>query len=156
MTDSLPICCTCGDYFKRTGRFMQLHKQHSITLKNKWHLSSGSRCWMINVTLFANKGLIHPFPSSQRLLGKGRVELSSVLCLISKHAYYDGIQCTFGPVRWALTSSAAAWPSTNAKEQSYEWCREGAPEKPQHRLLGFLGKAFIFISSNHEIITKST
>lgn len=149
MTDSLPICCTYGDYFKRTGRFMQLHKQHSITLKNKWHLSSSSRCRMINVTLFANKGLIHPFLSSWRLLGKGRVELSSVLCLISKHAYYDGIQCTCGPVRWALTSSTSAWPSANAKEQSYEWGREGAPERPRHRWLGLLGKAFIFISSNH-------
>ena len=149
MTDLLPTCCTCGDYFERTWRFMQLHKQYSITLKNKWHLSSGSPCRMINVTLFANKGLIHPFPSSEGLLGTGRVELPSVLCLISKRAYNDGIECTFRLVYWALTLISTVWPNTNAKKQSYEQWTECTSEKLQHKLLTLLGKAFICISSSY-------
>lgn len=150
MTDPLPIRCTGGDYFKRTWRFMHLHK-HSITLKNKWHLSSGSRCQMINVTHFC-KQETDLFPSSYGLLGKDRVELSSVLCLVYKSADNDGIECTFGPVHWALTLSSTVWPSTSAKKQSYEQWTECVSEKLWQRLLRPPGKIFICISFSHKYL----
>lgn len=152
MTDPLSIRCTGGDYFKRTQRFMQLHK-HSITLKNKWHLSSGSQCRMINVTHFCKQGT-DLFPSSHGLSGKGRVEFSSVLCLVCKSAYNDGFECSFGPVHWALTLSSTVWPSTSAKEQSYERT-ECTSEKLWQRLLRQPGKVFICISFSCKIITRS-
>lgn len=130
ITYSLPICCACGDSVKKSRRFMLLYKQHRITLKNKWHLSDGSPCRMINAIVFSNKELIHPYLSSWGLLGNGKVELSSALCHRSKRSYYDGIGYTFEPVHhWALTFNSMVWLQTNTTEQNYEQWDESPIEK---------------------------
>lgn len=104
---------------------------------------------MINAALFCKQETDSSFSISPGLLGRGRVHLSSVLCLLSWHTDNDGIGCAFGPVHGALTLCSAVPPNTKAKGQRGERSAEGTWEKLWHGLLRLLGEGSMGTSASH-------